>query len=651
MTLDKLLADLRKRKVELALDGETILVFPRDKLTDDLREGIRQHRQQLLEHLPYLPDPVPYVYVSDQAGLRQVREALAGSKLVGLDTEGTGLDTRRDRVRLLSLAPTPDGPVYLLDCFAIDPSPLWPLLAPLTLAIHNALFDLRMLGRMGFEAAGKVRDTMILSRLLTAGTGDGNSLKECAARHFRLYVPKELQVSTWNGEKLTEDQLRYAALDAAVTRRLWLALQPLIREAELGPVAALEHRALWGVRWLADSGVMIDVDAWERLAESADAEAVRTRADLEVAAPANPDGEPWNWNSHPQVKLALDLAGCKVDNTKAETLQGIDHPLAQAVLEDRKAAKFAGTYGMGWFHRALDRGRVFGDWKQCGAITGRMSCAAPNLQNVPRKRKESALIRKCFVAPPGRVLVRADFSQIELRIAAAVSGDKAMIAALQRGDDLHALTARRLTGRKEVSRAERDLAKPINFGLIYGLGARGLMNKARDYGAELTEQQAANYRDKFFDLYQGIARWHRKLGVLLCRQQLGVEPREVRTLTARRILVNPLKVRPTTYANYIVQGSAGDGMKEALALLWERRQEAPPGTFPVLAVHDEIVVECDADQAAQAAAWLVAAMKDAMAPLLGDVPVEVEATAGPSWGEQVPIEECYTAPGPIQTIT
>jgi DNA polymerase I-like protein with 3'-5' exonuclease and polymerase domains len=639
MTLDDLLAALRKRKVELALDGDAILAFPRDRLTDHLRDGIRQHRQQLLARLPVLPDPAPYVYVTEQGGLREVIEALAGAKVVGLDTEVTGLDTRRDRVRLLALAPAAHGPVYLLDCFAIDPSPLWPTLAHKTLAVHNALYDMRVLGRMGFEPGGRVRDTMLMSRLLTAGTGEGNGLKECAARYLRLYVPKDQQLSAWNAPRLTEEQLRYAALDAAVARRLYRALRPMVREAGLDAVMRLERRALWGVRWLADSGVMIDLEAWERLAESAAAEAERARAELDAAAPPKPGGGRWNWNSHKQVAQALGLAGCAVDNTEAETLEATRHPLALAVVADRKAGRFVSTYGMTWFHGALDRGRVYGDWNQCGAITGRMSCSRPNLQNLPRRRKASAPIRKCFIAPPGRVLVRADFGQIELRIAARVSRDKAMTAALLRGEDLHTLTAQRLTGRAKVTKAERDLSKPINFGLIYGLGVKGLIAKAREYGKELTEARARNYRDKFFDAWQGIGAWHERLARRLWRQKIRLEPPEVRTLTGRRVSINPQKVRPTTCANYIVQGTAGDGMKEALALLWERRAAAPPGTFPVLAVHDELVIECDADQAGAAAAWLKGAMTDAMAPLLSPIPVEVEVSAGPSWGEQRPVRE------------
>jgi DNA polymerase-1 len=651
MRLPELLAALRKRKVELALvrngDGtDHLTANPAGRLTDDLRAGIRLYKPELMEQLPRYPDPVPYVYVTDQGRLRQAVEALeaAKGKIVAVDTEtaGSGLDPRRDRIRLLALAPTATGPVYLVDCFAVDPAPLWPALEPRTLVFHNALFDLRFLYHAGFVPTGGVKDTLLMSRLLTAGTNDVNTLKECAARHLRLYVPKEQQQSNWNAPRLSPEQLAYASLDVAVTRRLYRALRPLIAEAGLDATLALEHRALPALRWLADAGALIDLEAWERLARKAAKRAERARAALDVEAPSKPDGTAWNWNSHQQVRQALALAGVEAEDTAEETLAGIDHALAQAVVADRRAAKFASTYGMGWFHGALDRGRVYGDWHQTGARTGRMSCKNPNLQNIPKRRKEAAPLRKCFVAPPGRVLVRADFSQIELRIAAKVSGDKRMTEALVRGDDLHTLTAQRLTGRQEVTKEERDLSKPVNFGLIYGLGVKGLIGKAREYGAELTPEKAREYRDAFFQAWPGIAAWHLRLKRLLCRQRIRLDPREVRTLGGRRILIDPLKLRETTLANYIVQGAAGDGMKEALALLWERRAAAPPGTLLVLAVHDEIVLEVDARHVEAAAAGLTTAMRDAMKPLLDPIPVEVEATAGPSWGEQVPVEEWLT---------
>jgi DNA polymerase-1 len=247
-----------------------------------------------------------------------------------------------------------------------------------------------------------------------------------------------------------------------------------------------------------------------------------------------------------------------------------------------------------------------------------MACSKPNLQNLPR----DARYRRCFAAPPGRVLVKADYSQIELRIAAKVAGEGRMIEAYRRGEDLHALTARQILGKQDVTGADRQLAKAVNFGLLYGMGARGFRVYARShYGVELTERQAQEYRGAFFAAYPGLARWHAKVG------RTGDSPIETRTLAGRR---RRGVVRFNDKLNCPVQGTGADGLKKALALLWQRRAECP-GAVPVLVVHDEIVVECDAGRAEAVAAWLKHAMLDGMAPLVRPVPVEVEVRAAPTW--------------------
>jgi DNA polymerase-1 len=262
---------------------------------------------------------------------------------------------------------------------------------------------------------------------------------------------------------------------------------------------------------------------------------------------------------------------------------------------------------------------VYAGWRQLGANSGRMACTAPNLQNLPRDVR----YRRCFVAPPGRVLVKADYSQIELRIAAQVAGEDRMIAAYRRGDDLHTLTARTLLGTTDVTKADRQLAKAVNFGLLYGMGARGFRRYARSHcGVELTEDQAEQYRRAFFTAYPALRRWHNTVGRTQDR------PIETRTLAGRRCRN---VARFTEKLNLGVQGTGADGLKAALALLWVRRAECP-GAVPVLAVHDEIVVECDAGTADAAAGWLKQAMLDGMAPLVAPVPVEVEVSVAPAWG-------------------
>src|SRR5262249_22383851 len=221
------------------------------------------------------------------------------------------------------------------------------------------------------------------------------------------------------------------------------ALLGKLREAGMEHVADLERRCLLSVLWMGDHGVPFDRQGWEALAGQAGAEAAELALRLDGLAPQRPGTFPglshWNWDSNPQVAEVLGLLGFRVANVDDNTLAGIAHPLAEALRHYRSARKRSSTYGREWVtkHVAAD-GRVYTDWKQCGAITGRMASGDPNLQNVPT----GAAYRRCFAAPEGRVLVKADYSQIELRIAARAAGEQKMIDAYLRGDDLHTLTAR-----------------------------------------------------------------------------------------------------------------------------------------------------------------------------------------------------------------
>jgi DNA polymerase I-like protein with 3'-5' exonuclease and polymerase domains len=200
-----------------------------------------------------------------------------------------------------------------------------------------------------------------------------------------------------------------------------------------------------------------------------------------------------------------------------------------------------------------------------------------------------------------------------------------MLAAYRNGEDLHTLTAARFLGvdPSAVAKEARQMAKPVNFGAIYGLGSKSLRAKAKaDYGKDMTEKQAKGFLDAFFTEFPGVRAWHNVIK--------SQKTTEVRTLGGRRIAVEPEQFHGAK-ANYVVQGTGGDGLKRALALMWERKEECPSAE-PVLAVHDEVVVEVPEADAKCAKAWVERCMVDAMAPLIDPVPVEVESQVGPTWG-------------------
>jgi DNA polymerase I-like protein with 3'-5' exonuclease and polymerase domains len=553
--------------------------------------------------------------IQASGALSEVVAAVRGAGRVGLDIETTGLSHANDRPRLLSLA-TPVG-TFLIDLFRVDPALLWPVLAGVEVVGHNLGFDLPFLMKLGF-VPGRVRDTMLASQVLHAGDRTiGHSLKELAQRHLGLNLDKELQTADWSGP-LTQAHLEYAARDAELPLALWDKLLPELTSANLTATVETEMAALPAVAWAGFHGIGFDRTAWETLATETETTARCLRNQLDAAAP-NPANlfSVTNWNSPEEAKTAFAALGIALEATDDDSLAAIAHPVAGQLREYRAATKLAGTYGREWLRHVSSDGRVYATWKQIGAgASGRMSCKEPNLQQLPRDVR----FRRCFIAPPGRVLVKADYSQIELRIAAKIANDRRMLDAYHRGEDLHTLTARAVTGRAEVTKTDRQLAKSLNFGLLYGMGAKSLAAyAASNFGVTLSDLEAAQHRETFFRTYPGLRAWHNnvKKGAV-----------ETRTLDGRRRLgVTAF----TEKLNTPVQGSGADGLKRALALLWERRA-ACPDAFPVLLVHDEIVVECDETKQNEAMVWVRDAMRDGMSPLIDPVPVEVEVTAGKTWG-------------------
>jgi DNA polymerase I len=313
------------------------------------------------------------------------------------------------------------------------------------------------------------------------------------------------------------------------------------------------------------------------------------------------------------------------EDVSSQAIYAEKHDFIATLRDYRRAAKLASTYGAGWLESGHYRdGRIYASWRQLRATTGRMACDHPNLQNIPR----SGPLRDYVRPSEGRVFVIADYSQIELRIAAKISGDTEMLSAYAEGRDLHTLTAQSLTGRKDIGNNDRKLAKAVNFGLQYGMEAKGLRVYAlKSYGVRLCLEEAALYRRRFFQTYPGLKRWHDNE-----RRAWHHGETETRTLIGRRRMDVQ---RLTDRFNAPVQGTAADGLKLALALLWERRGDCP-GAVPVLVCHDEVVVECTAEQAEDVRTWLESAMVEGMDAVLSHVgethaPVEVESRVAISW--------------------
>lgn len=628
-----LLHTLKTRGLHLCLQGDRLSVGPTDRL-DGLRDRIGANSEALktlvaglggqasagavLEHYLSAHTVVtePWVLIDAVQRLRQ-------APVVAVDLETTGLDSRTDRTRLIALASPTE--TCLIDTTAFTPDSLRRCLEPLfsegpRLVFHHAMFDLEFLAHLGLEpSSGHLYDTAIAEQLIRH-SGRMPALTDLVERYLGFPLDKSLQKSDWS-QDLTPEQLRYAALDARSTLLVYLKQSPILHELGLERVAGIEFRSAPAVVWMRRAGVPFDPERWVSVAKTEEAQAAEALRELDPSV---------NWASPKQVLETLRRIGLDLPDTSFESLSRYrEQPVVAALLRYREHSKRLGTYGATWLqHLHPETGRIHPGWRLIGADTGRMACSSPNLMQVPRE----PLYRACFRAPEGRVLVKADYSQIELRLAALIAEEQAMLEAFAEGQDLHTKTALAVTGKPlgAISKQDRQLAKALNFGLLYGMGAESLRSYAlANYGVTLTPNEAAELRERFFRAYPGLRRWHRS-------QPEGET--EVRTLTGRLRVTD----RYTEKLNTPVQGSGADILKLALALLYERRHRLP-GVHPVLAVHDELVLEAPAHLASLAQVHLEQAMLEAAQSVTGGrVTIAVESGVFLDWGVE-------PAPAPTPT--
>lgn len=562
---------------------------------------------------------------------------LKEQRLIAIDTETTGLDPHYAKLRLAQIA-CPELPVLIIDCFPFLPEGAALLSeiigSPSVKIFHNAKFDLQFL--LPFGLPHRIFDTMLAARLLRSSGGpESAGLRSVAWHYLNEEVDKEEQTSDWSGE-LTEAQIRYAALDAEILLRLRTVMVEKIYENGLRHVAEIEFHCAKAVAFMERCGIYLDTVKWKKL--TSEKEQRRDEALTKL----------YKYTGRPAVQTTLwedegenEILGCNFDNngyvidllqrnnipvksaSRTELYPYMGEPLVEAVTEYRKSAKVLSTF-LYPFPRAINAktNRLHAKYGQISAWSGRMSCYSPNVQQIPR---EDAF-RECFTAPKGRKLLMADYSQIELRVAAHIARDKRMTEAFRKGGDLHLLTASLLKNKpaEEVTKDERQAAKAVNFGLVFGMGAAGLRQSAlMSYGVEMTAEEAGLFRERYFNAYDGIRRWHDSIK--------AAPPTEGRTLTGRKFLY-PAESALPVYLNSPVQGTAADIMKKALGLIIGRIDLSE--TYIIAVVHDEILLEVQEEKAGENAALLKDAMEEAGNSILTSLPVEAVVKISASWAEK-----------------
>jgi DNA polymerase-1 len=599
--------------------------------------------------------PVPYTFLTDPHEVAKRLPQFLQHKLNGIDIETRGLRPVAGLWCLTQLA-SPEH-ILLIDMLENTAGmldALRPLFASaVQLVGDNVQFELRWFQHYGLPRPKvPMLDVMLAEQLLHAGTfPDGKfSLEGIAKRNLGYVLDKRWQKSDWTRRPLLVEQLQYAATDAAVPLELWPAIRQRLLDADLAHAYTIELNVLPVIAAIARTGMPLDAAQWRVLAE---AEAVNV-AQLHHELIQLSERDDILWTSPDQVAALIRSRGHTLPLTKkkknyqttnkALTPLIARDPLIQVFLKWRKAQKLVSTYGLtllegkpadndGEPFYVESTGRLYGDLHQAGTRTGRMASSKPNLQNLPRDKR----YRRCFVAKPGYALVKADFSQIEVRAAAVIYGCEVMIAALKSGADIHRLTAANLLHipESEVTEEQRRMAKAVVFGMLFGMGGPGLQEYAfTTYGVVMTLDAAKGYIEQFYTMYPGAARY---------RDAAKRDRRQViRMPTGRLRIIHPvmkewgdgspkLDYGYTVRLNTPVQGSACDVMKAALIRI-DAHLHGVPGIRLCSVVHDEIIAEVPLAHVDMIQGWLKQHMNAAFIEILGDiVPCDVEVTVGLDW--------------------
>jgi DNA polymerase-1 len=573
-----------------------------------------------------------YRLVTDAEELPSVAETLASAEAIGADLETTDLSPRDGKTRLLQLA-TPEE-TFVIDAFAVgELSPLKGVLEGGPVKIfHNAKFDYQFLKEEHEISLSPIFDTMLATQLLDGGEyGASFALEAVAERYLDEEVDKSERRADWSGE-LSRVQLDYAARDAMILLPLRERLAERLEEEELGYISKVEFGAVAAISEMELAGIKLDVARWKELEQTVRERRDRAAEHLESFFPP-PEGmlpleglgPRLNLNSPKQITDAFRTLGIELPDTKVWTLLKIDHPAARALLEYRELQKKLGTYletYPSFIHPKT--GRIHANFLQCRVPTGRLACTNPNIQQIPHEDE----FRRCFVAEEGHTLVIADYSQIELRILAEVSDDPAFVEAFQKGEDLHSVTAATMydVPMNEVTKDQRSAAKRINFGLMYGRGARSL---SAQLGTD--EERGRQLIDEYFANYPKVQRFLQRTA------NRAVRDRELRTLAGRVRMFGNAPMADDRGAmrreamNYPIQGASADIAK--LALGYVREELEGLDARLINCIHDEFVAECAEDISGEVSEMTREAMIRAGEEILNKVPVEVEVVISREWSK------------------
>ena len=593
-----------------------------------------------------------YHTVLTQADWDKLFQRLSTEKRFAFDTETTSLDYRVAQIVGFSVAFDAQDAYYVPLAHDYEGAPeqlnretvlaqIKPILenAEIQKIGHHLKYDAHVLENHGIQLQGWYFDTMLASYVLNSvATRHGmDDVSRLYLSHltttYEQVAGKGVKQKTFNQIEI-EIAAHYATEDAHVTYRLYEVLDEKLRKHPelLNLLHNIEMPVARVLTMIEENGIELDLNFLDELG----VDFANTIQDLENQI-IEIAGESFNVSSPKQVgEVLFDKLGLKGGkktstgqySTSESVLEKIDHPITDLILEYRGLSKLKSTYTDGLLKQANDEShRVHTSYHQALTATGRLSSTDPNLQNIPVREKIGRQIRKAFIAPKGRILLAADYSQIELRLMAHFSQDAALVDAFNNGQDVHRRTASEVLGitLEDVTNDQRRQAKAVNFGLLYGMSEFGLI---RQLG--FTRQESQDYIKQYFHRYPGIYEYMQRT------RQVALEQGFVETILGRRLYTPDIDARnmmvrkaaERAAINAPLQGSAADIIK--MAMIEVEKMLPKDQAKMLLQVHDELVFEVDENIADELAPKLAEVMQSV---LQISVPLIVEVGKGKNWDE------------------
>ncbi|HGG9398021.1 TPA: DNA polymerase I [Neisseria meningitidis] len=602
------------------------------------------------------PEKLDYQAVTTEAQLAALLDKLSQADTIGIDTETTSLDAMNASLVGISIAFQAGEAIYIPVGHSLTAAPeqidLQDVLGRLKPHLENPAlkkigqnlkYDQHVFANYGIALNGIAGDAMLASYIIESHLGHG--LDELSERWLGLETityeslcgkgAKQISFADVAIGQATE----YAAQDADFALRLEAHLRAQMDAKQLEMYEKMELPVAQVLFEMERNGVQIDRAELARQSAELGAELMKLEQEAYAAA-----GQPFNLNSPKQLQeILFDKMGIPTKGLKKTAKGGIstneavleqlapDYPLPKIILQNRSLAKLKSTYTDKLPEMISPKdGRVHTTYAQAVAITGRLASNNPNLQNIPIRTAEGRRVRRAFTAPQGSVIVSADYSQIELRIMAHLSGDKTLITAFQNGEDVHRRTAAEVFGiaPENVSSEQRRYAKTINFGLIYGMGQYGL---AKSLGID--NISAKTFIDRYFARYPGVAEYMQRTKEQAAAQGF------VETLFGRRLYLPDIRNKNANARagaeraaiNAPMQGTASDLIKRAMIDVRNCLSDGI-GSKLVMQVHDELVLEVVETELDFVKEKLPQIMAKVDGGLL-DVPLVAEVGVGENWEE------------------